>query len=447
MMKWALLGGAALAVTASGAYADDLAALKAELEALKSRVHELEAKPAPAQLPEGYSLLSIRKGSDVKAPMAERKDDRMEQGDGVTLSVLPAADAAPTTEVTVQGEVRTQLRYDDFDFGPAINAGDVDDMDVQARARLNVTGKTETAVGEVGVFIRVQGNVFDNGFGNGATIDKGWGWWRITPVWTLTAGYLDNTSAVQAGIDWDFNFGGFGGITNTTVEQMRLTYNDRQENGPFSFAIAVEDPSEHPSIVTTVAGTTLIGNINDRSDFPGIAGYIMYNGDNVMFQVTGHVEDDDSDDFAAAALDPFVGDTDWFVGAGARIGLGDMLTFTAAGGYGEGYNRNQALAVSTIAPFNSLTTSDDEYWGVSAGIIAKFSDDLSAEVGGAYGETDSSIAALLDTEAWGATAGLYWSPVSQLKLGWQAEYTDVDGFVGVLDSEFFTARFVTWMSF
>jgi hypothetical protein len=404
-------------------------------------------------VPEGYSLLSVHQGSDVVAPGAERKDDRIEQGKGVTLSVLPAADAAPTTEVTVQGEIRTQLRYDYFDddFGPS-----VDQVDVTTRARLNVTGKTETAVGEVGVFLRVQGgDFFDNGFANGATIDKGWGWWRITPVWTLTAGYLDNTSAVQAGIDWDFNFGGFGGITNTTVEQMRLTYNDRGENGPFSFAIAVEDPSEHPALITGAGPTTFIPAINDRSEFPGIAGYIMYSGDNLMFQITGHVEEDDTDDFTAAAVDPFVGDTDWFVGAGTRIGLGEMFTFTAGGGYGEGYNRNQALAAALF------TTSDDEYWGVSAGFIAKFSDDLSAEVGGAYGETESSISPVLDTEAWGVTAGLYWSPVSQLKLGWQANYAEIDvsgagagvalpapfPAVGLTDSEAFTARFVTWMSF
>jgi hypothetical protein len=400
----------------------------------------------------------------VTAPQAERRDDRIEQGHGVTLSVLPAADAAPTTEVTVQGEIRTQLRFDDIDdyvgFDLVAGAPDPDaflirnvedDVDVTVRARLNVTGKTETAVGEVGVFLRVQGgDFFDDGANNGATVDKGWGWWRITPAWTLTAGYLDNTSAVQAGIDWDFNFGGFGGITNTTVEQMRLSYNDKGENGPFSFAIAVEDPSEHP------AQFAFIPAIADRSEFPGVGGYVMYNGDNLMFQVTGHVEEDDTDDFTAAAIDPFVGDTDWFVGAGTRIGLGEMITFTAAGGYGEGYNRNQALGAALV------TTSDDEYWGVSAGFIAKFSDDLSAEVGGAYGETESSISPILDTEAWGVTAGLYWSPVSQLKLGWQANYTTVDPTGGVFaggspvlpgvtvdgsDAESLTARFVTWMSF
>jgi hypothetical protein len=38
MMKWALLGGAAVAVTATAARADDLSALKAQIEQLQSRV-------------------------------------------------------------------------------------------------------------------------------------------------------------------------------------------------------------------------------------------------------------------------------------------------------------------------------------------------------------------------------------------------------------------------
>ena len=58
--KWlrrALLGGVALTVMASGAQADELAALKAQLEALQSRVNTLETQPAPAaQLPPGASL-------------------------------------------------------------------------------------------------------------------------------------------------------------------------------------------------------------------------------------------------------------------------------------------------------------------------------------------------------------------------------------------------------
>ncbi len=49
-LKWlrqALLGGAALSVLATGAQADELTALKAQLEALQSRVNQLERQRQP----------------------------------------------------------------------------------------------------------------------------------------------------------------------------------------------------------------------------------------------------------------------------------------------------------------------------------------------------------------------------------------------------------------
>ena len=55
-MKVALLATAALAVVSVSARADDVAALKAQLEALNARVAQLEAAPA---VPTGYSLLTI----------------------------------------------------------------------------------------------------------------------------------------------------------------------------------------------------------------------------------------------------------------------------------------------------------------------------------------------------------------------------------------------------
>jgi acetylornithine/succinyldiaminopimelate/putrescine aminotransferase len=64
-LKWlrqALLGGAALSVLATGAQADELTALKAQLEALQSRVNQLETQPAPA-LPAGTKLLTVHRGA------------------------------------------------------------------------------------------------------------------------------------------------------------------------------------------------------------------------------------------------------------------------------------------------------------------------------------------------------------------------------------------------
>src|SRR3954464_2480359 len=151
MMKWALLGGAAFAVMSTSAQADELTALKAQLDALQARVTELEAQPATS-MPSGYSLLSMRDGGAV-APVPESRRDYIDPSSGVTFSVLPSADVAPAAEVSVSAEIRTLLVYDDegwpghvssihiFEDGDIVNISGEDDghLDVQVRGRLVAT--------------------------------------------------------------------------------------------------------------------------------------------------------------------------------------------------------------------------------------------------------------------------------------------------------------------
>ena len=431
--KRLLLGGVTLVGLGTSVFADDLTTLKAQIEALRAQVQRLESDPPPAALPEGMSLLSIRQGSAVATQLPRRRADRIEPEGGLTISVLPAAAAAPTTEVTVQGEIRTILLHESFnhDLTP-------DRLDVTARARLDVTAKTNTSVGDVEVFIRVQGgDIFDDTARN-AIIHSAYASWNITSNWALLIGLQDTASAVQSGIDWDFDFGGFAGITDDYVEQMRLTYT----NDSFSAAIAVEDANGVDGLDLDGDGAFVSADefdtTFDRSDLPEIAGYAMYavtenDEEKMMFMVTGAVGGDDTPG-------AFGGDTDWFVGAGGRIKLGGRLTFTTAAGFGEGYLRNQFLLSVLPAP-------DDEYWGASAGIIADLTDVLQAQLGGAYGETDSAIAAVNDTDQWGVTGGLYWKPVDQVKLGWQADFSSLDSADPTTDIETFTARFISWMTF
>src|SRR5436190_3084396 len=121
MLKWALLGSAAIAVTASGAQADDLTALKGQLEALQARVTQLEAEPQ-ASLPSGYSLMTFRKGSGIYDTLPMKQSDRISDNPemGYTISVMPTADVAPVAEITISGEIRTVLDYNDpgkhYDF-------------------------------------------------------------------------------------------------------------------------------------------------------------------------------------------------------------------------------------------------------------------------------------------------------------------------------------------
>jgi hypothetical protein len=487
MMKWALLGGAAFAVMSTSAQADELTALKAQLETLQARVSQLEAQPA-ASMPSGFSLLSIRDGSNGTV-VPERQSDRTDPDSGITLSVLPAADVAPTAEISVSGEIRTLLVYNDqgfFDGDDFLDDeldGDGDGhLDVQVRGRLVVNGKVDTAVGEVGAHIRLQGgNPFDNhDAGDLAHMNQAYGWWKFAPNWQLIAGYWDTTAAIQAGVDWDFTLG-TGGPSDKNTEQMRLVYGT---DGPFSLAIALEDTDDAFTAIgggdscadtavgidpgpdgilgteddipfdTAFATCDDIDSETDRGKWPAIAGYIMYNNDNLMFQVAGVYQDDQFGD-----------DQDWGVGAGARIGLGDMFTVTAAAVFAKGYNGwTNNLAVG----------QDDEFWAASVGLIFNLAEATRVEIGGGYEHVNAEHDQIVvfdgfsgqpfDQRLWIVTAGIYWDPVSQVTVGLQGQYNsahrEADVFVGgdplVDGDEFegdsdsnnnFTVRFGTWLRF
>jgi hypothetical protein len=125
--KWlrrALLGSVALGVMASGAQADELSDLKAQLEALQSRVDQIEQQPAQMALPEGVSLLTISRGStDLPnyGTQAAREQNPSERG--FTIAVTPTADLpAPIAEVVVYGYVKGDVIYDfDKDLGDAFS--------------------------------------------------------------------------------------------------------------------------------------------------------------------------------------------------------------------------------------------------------------------------------------------------------------------------------------
>jgi hypothetical protein len=418
MMKWALLGGAALAVTATAARADDLSALKAQIEALQTRVSQLEAQPQAAQ-PSGYSLLAIRDGQGTFGDLTpEKYGDASREDQGFTLSVMPTADAAPVAEVSVAGEIRTALIYTDPLDSDDENFSD-DSLDVAVRGRLNVRGKIETAVGEVGGHIRLQaqggGNFSD--YRESATMPKAYGWWKFAPEWELMAGYNDNTGALQTSYDWLVSSIPIAtvGPSNINNEQFRLTF----ASGPLSFAISVEDPDnitttttvagniltcpggvgsegcETPHVVETTSSTSTTG---DTSDIPNVQAYLMYSSDAFTAQIVGLVQDDD------------FGATDWAIGGGATIGIADAFTFLAAAVVGEG--------TSSYANNVGPGTEDDDFWGASVGVIANLSEDTRFELGAGIEDYD------LGGEATAVNGGIFWDPVSQVTVGLGATWVD-----------------------
>lgn len=420
--KLALLGGAALAVTAAGAQADELSDLKAQLEALNSRVGQIETQPAPA-VPEGASLVMFKSGQAFIDSTPRRPSDRKDPNQGFSIAITPTADLpAPVAEVTVSGRIRGLLTYNDTDgrsFHEIVPGEDgdrifrfeedIDDyIDVQHRVRLEVDGKTETAVGEVGGHIRLQG---------GEVVEEPdvdahefWGYWQMSDAWRLQVGKWDSTASVQSGYDWDAYLSGYAqesysfnsiGVSDARTEQFQLRYT----GGPLVWAVAVEDaPDRYPA----------------ESDVPDIASYLQYNGDIVMLMVTGVVSNyDNGDDFGFDLDDDGVDDhfesddTDWFIGGGARFGLAEVATLSFAGGFGEGYSR---------ATIITLDPGDVEYWGVSGLLTFTMSEVTRLEIGGGWSEADNFVGGSVE-DKWLVGGGIYWNPVSQLTIGLQADYT------------------------
>jgi hypothetical protein len=442
-LKWlrqALLGGAALSVLATGAQADELTALKAQLEALQSRVNQLETTAAAPALPAGVKLLTVRKGQGSYALNAALPaSDRLHESQGYTIAITPTADMpAPVSEVSVSGEIRARLLYsdveidgstdafidvdadnaDDFTTDVLVNGEinelvgyDEDDFDITTRARLRVDGHTETAIGEVGGAIRLQGTD-----GGDVSLNIGWGYWQMTPNVNFGGGYWDSLAAVQAGWDWSGETALVGldsGLTNHSVSQFRLTYSE----GGLTLAASIEN--------------------NDNGDLPAIAGLIVFDSGSFVVTASGIWEEDDS---------TTLGDTEdnWFVGAGAIVKLSEMFRLEGAAGMGEGYEHASYV-------LQNSAENDFEFWGASALAVVSFAEAMRVEFGFAYSDVDHEAElTLIDDQvhkSWSAGVSLLWDPVDQLTLGWGAGFTHKDSESEDAEYHSFNAGFGAWFTF
>jgi hypothetical protein len=483
--KWlrrALLGGAALSVMATGAQADELAALKAQLETLQSRVSQLESQPAATPvLPAGTKLLTLRKGQGTYSNLAALPArDRLQDHQGYTIAITPTADMpAPVSEVTVSGEIRLRALFSDVDVDGSIdlNANDTtsageedwegDDFDLTTRARLRVDGKTETSIGEVGGSIRLQGT--RGGYDSGAAkccdesvdfaVSIAWGYWQMTPSLQFGGGYWDSLAAIQAGWDWNGEpslVGLDAGPTNASVSQVRLTYSQ----GGLTAAISLEDNNER---TTNEDGNSRLA-FGDAV-MPAVAGYIAFDAGSFLVTASGIWEADDTETTANGYE---FNDTDdnWMVGVGAIVKLSDIFRLEGAANIGEGYRPGTYVAsvngsgVATVCtPTNECFTrtrdieNDMEYWGANVMAVIAFSEGFRVELGAAYSNVDHEEDELGgdvdDTveKAWTVAGSLFWDPVDQLTLGAGVGFThkDSDDEDGEYDS--INAGFGAWFRF
>ncbi len=402
LMKHVFLSAAAISLFAVSAQADDLSSLKAQIEALNSRIAQLETTPA---VPAGYQLLTVSDTDLVVAP--EFSSARYFGTKGTQISIVPSADVPESTSITWTGYVAAAVTYVGKDIegldlnadGDFLDAGEAapinsDAYDVLSKAGLEVRGKTETAVGEVGVSIVLLADSNTTIGGTNRTHDSsvatdGYkGYWKMTPELELSGGSFGSAAKNSQG--WkgacscyflgEDPTGHYGTNLGNDPAQLRLTY----KSGPIAFAMAVEDYDNR-----------LIAGFSTKSKL-GVAAEMKFSGDGYGFELNGGYWD-------SAVV---VSDANWSISAGAKFDLGDIAVLTAALGTGEDRH--------TVG-------NGDKY--VKGSIMATFtlSDAVSLELGAAHRD----YKARNDLTAFGG--GLYYQPVDQLTLGFEGLYSDEDG--------------------
>jgi len=456
--KWlrrALLGGVALTVAGTaGARADELADLKAQLEALQSRVNTLEQQPAQqaSNIPPGASFITAERGSRMDFVHGPTARDMVNNNDdaGFTIAVTPTADMpAPVAEIVVYGYVKGDVIYDvdgntnHFSFSmPGQDRFDEDDDEFvflhAAQTRFGIKTKVDTAVGQIrsriemdffGGPFNVDGQCFDaNDVDFCPRMRQAYGEWDMTPNWTLLAGQTDQLATLSiVGVTLVDFFGDAGINGGSRFAQVRLTYKD----GPLTWAVGIEKPEE--------ASDTLI---------PGFGGFLQYDiagGHQIM--IAGGASDIDADrprfellsDLELETPGEFIGEDDnhqlgWVVGGGANINLADIATFTAGAQYTRGLATrwmNQLSSERVVCENDAFAVDgsvldldcDDlqPAFGVTAGLSFNVNDTTSINVEGGYAQNidaeDNDL--LVVDNVYTVHGNILWQPVKQMRLGWE----------------------------
>lgn len=440
MLRKALLGGAALAVMTTGAAADELATLKAQLAALQSQVDTLQS--APAQAPAGSSSLRYERGlgGNTWGLDAVKDSANVNDGSGFTIAVTPTADLpAPVAEVTVYGYAAGHVAYD-FDgrhgtansFNTSTVGNDSGDHIAltHRQSRFGIKSRIDTAVGQIRTQLEFDANIGTGGaggFGGGAGSTRvrsrhAVGHWDMTPNWTLSVGQWWYTAALlPIGVS-TVDFAG-SLLTYSRVPQVRLSYSD----GPLSWAVSIENPS-----------------FESDTNMPNIAGYLQYDiAGGHQFIITGEVADWDPADGGAAN-----DELGWAFQAGANFNLADIATLTGGVGYGEGLLTQKFVFEDG---FDNVDSAGDPLEALA--FVVGLSFGLSETT--TFNAMFSYVEALGDQDdaddkdrLYKVHANILWQPVKQMRMGWEVIWAKSE-FVGpAVDSEDgVRASFATWFFF
>lgn len=417
-----VMGGVAWAASAGAAAADELSALKAEIEALSARVAAMESSPA---VPEGYRLLSIGEGALQETPGAPltARERAAYGGRATIISVVPSADAPLAASISWSGYTRAGVVYNGVrgkthDKAYVLENGawvrdaakdvkgsdDTNDYDVGLRGQLLVQAKTGTAAGEVGVEMKLR--VDANGNGEADFYGKVvWGYWAMTPELTLGGGYNQSLGDIVYGYDGSctcyFTDNADVDFDPGDTSQLRLSY----VSGPVTFAVAVEDAALDDDTIS--------------KGLIGVAGEIAYAGDVFSGEIAGVFRGSDKEQTGASQI--------WQLGVGGSIKMGELGDFTFAAATGRGpYEVQSSGTIVNGLPY------DNTWWGASTLASINLGETSHVELAAGYKHRDGNQTdykgydvTKLDYNTYALMGGLYYTPVSQLTLGLEGEWYTV----------------------
>ena len=463
------LGGVALGLIATGAEGDELTALKTQLEALQSRVHQLEAPPAanaPSGLPQSDGLITFHRGSDIGWDQTThaRPQEYIPEDRGFTIAITPSADLpAPVHEVSVSGYIKGDFIYDTRqDLGDTFGASVIDGtksehVRLHARqSRFRIRSKSDTSVGQVRTLI--EGDFFGAGgdevFSNSTALRlrHAWGEWDIAPNTTIGIGQTWTNFMNLFALPDTVDFMGPAGHAFKRQGQIRLTH----RSGPILFAVSVENPetditsavtlteAEGRSAVATVLAEADICResagfngceVNDNvPDFTARLQYDAPGGH--RFQVSGVLKNMRIDgDLSNGGITGSDSATGWGLLGAASFNLADIATLAAMATYGDGlgsYLVNGGFASATLkGTLADPKLKPVEVWSVVASLAMGVTDTTTLNVAvGHYNQSagDSVWASVKDVTT--VHANLIWQPDSRFRMGAEGIWgtTDVIGF-------------------
>ena len=493
--KWirrTLLGGIALGVMATGAQADELSALKAQLEGLQSRVNQLESSPSaggttPSGLPQSDSWITFHRGSDIgwDQQTHARPQEYIPEDRGFTIAITPTADLpAPVHEVTVSGYVKgdfifdTQQNLGDTFAASAISGGDNrEHVRLHARqSRFRIKSKSDTAVGQVRTLI--EGDFFQPGNGganelvsnsSSFRLRHAWGEWDITPNTTIGVGQTWTNFMNLFAYPDTVDFFGPAGAAFARQGQVRLTYHD----GPWLLAVAAENPETDLRIDAGLAGSLGVttgdacresDNDNDceaNDNVPDFTARLQYDAPGGhKFQLSGVLRNlrvDGDVDGGAGTVTGSDSEIAWGLLGAASINLADIATLTAMATYGDGIGRyviNGGFASGVVGGTLADPDIDTiEIWSVVAALAIGVTDTTTFNVAVGYYDADAgdsiqSDAGTVPDDLTTVHVNLIWQPVSRFRMGVEGMWGNNDTLAGgVGNNDALRFQFGAWFFF